>query len=266
MGWAENKVTACEKMIVELRRTIAGEYGDVEWIPTQFLADIDQIITTTEIAVSAGYLPFGVAPEPEPEPDLDMSEAKLLARWLWDRGLTIHDVAHTTDRVVASAGLPGVDPQAWVMAADLMDRLEVRATTEPDLPMLARHHMNDRAQWLGLPAPSPAEPTTAPADPFRHGSVAEANRLAKAKTLARWLWDRGIDGDTLLDFTDKYRREIARTAGVNPPSSLTTWSTACSLITHMELREAAEPEIAAVARHHLAEREQWATDPHAART
>jgi hypothetical protein len=34
-------------------------------------------------------------------------------------------------------------------------------------------------------------------DPFRHGAHAEANRMLKARQLARWLWDRDIGGDQM---------------------------------------------------------------------
>lgn len=262
MGWAQNKVAAYEQMIVQMRRLIAGENGSTEEVPKSFLADLDQIVTTTEVAVAGGYLPFGPTPAVEMLPaDLARPSAKRLARWLWDRNLTVHDAAHQPQRVAAAAGVENLAPQTWIIVADLMAKMESRAEREPDSPTVARNHLNDRAQWAGLPAVVPD--TETPADPFRHGSTAEANRKAKAKQLARWLWDRGIDGATLLGFTDKYRREIARAAGVNPPSSLATWQVVTALIAKMEVKLAADPDLAAVVRHHLDEHDGWVTDPHA---
>ncbi|MCS3494542.1 hypothetical protein M2368_003574 [Arthrobacter sp. JUb119] len=137
--------------------------------------------------------------------------------------------------------------------------------------------MGDRDRWLtarseepspeqiahdGRPSSSGAQPDSSPADPFRQGTVATSNRRAKAKLLARWLWDRDIDGATVLGFTDKYRRVIAREAGVNPPSTLETWEIADDLMAKMEIKLKADPRLPAVKRHHLDERSQWATDPH----
>ncbi len=78
--------------------------------------------------------------------------------------------------------------------------------------------------------PAPVKPAI---DPFRHGTKAEANRLQKAKELARWLWDRNIGGEQVLGFTNKWRNKIARAAGVNPPSTLETWTVAAELMERM---------------------------------
>ncbi|RAX48177.1 hypothetical protein DQ353_16445 [Arthrobacter sp. AQ5-05] len=117
---------------------------------------------------------------------------------------------------------------------------------------------------LAAAEPEPAEPAPAAAkpasDPFRHGAHAEANRLTKARELARWLWDRNISGEQVLGFTNKWRNKIARAAGVNPPSTLETWTVAVDLMTRMEELAASGTQPEASERHHLDEHEQWATE------
>ena len=112
--------------------------------------------------------------------------------------------------------------------------------------------------------PVAAEPVAAPAkpatDPFRHGAYAEANRMTKAKQLARWLWDRDIKGEQVLGFTNKWRNKIARAAGVNPPSTLETWTVAVELMSRMEELAGTGTQPEASERHHLDEHEQWATE------
>ena len=116
------------------------------------------------------------------------------------------------------------------------------------------------------PAPVAAEPVAEPApakpaiDPFRHGTKAEANRLQKAKELARWLWDRNIGGEQVLGFTNKWRNKIARDAGVNPPSTLETWTVAAELMERMQQLADSGTQPGASERHHLDEHEQWATE------
>lgn len=107
------------------------------------------------------------------------------------------------------------------------------------------------------PAPAPAKPAL---DPFRHGSKAEANRLQKAKELARWLWDRNIGGEQVLGFTNKWRNKIARAAGVNPPSTLETWTVAAELMDRMQQLADSGAQPGAGERHRLDEHEQWATE------
>jgi hypothetical protein len=105
--------------------------------------------------------------------------------------------------------------------------------------------------------PAPAKPAT---DPFRHGAYAEANRLTKARQLARWLWDRNINGEQVLGFTNKWRNKIARAAGVNPPSTLETWTVAVELMGRMEQLAGPGTQPGVSERHHLDEHEQWATE------
>lgn len=107
------------------------------------------------------------------------------------------------------------------------------------------------------PAQIPAKPAI---DPFTHGAHAEANRLAKARQLARWLWDRNIDGEQVLGFTNKWRNKIARAAGVNPPSTLETWTVAVELMGRMAQLADSGTQPGASERHHLDEHEQWVSE------
>lgn len=112
------------------------------------------------------------------------------------------------------------------------------------------------------PAPVPSADAAAPAtDPFSHGAHAVANRQLKARTLARWLWDRNISPAQVLGYSNKWRNKIARAAGVNPPSTLETWTVAAELMGAMEQLKASGTQPVASERHHLDEHEQWATEP-----
>jgi hypothetical protein len=57
-----------------------------------------------------------------------------------------------------------------------------------------------------------------------HDQRAEANRTAKAVTLARWCWDRAIAPESIEAWDDRMRRQVARTCGVTPPHDDTTWA------------------------------------------
>lgn len=128
---------------------------------------------------------------------------------------------------------------------------------EPDaLEPAPREHVQVEPV-VAEPVPAPAKPAT---DPFRHGAYAEANRLTKAKQLARWLWDRNINGEQVLGFTNKWRNKIARAAGVNPPSTLETWTVAVELMGRMEQLAGPGTQPGVSERHHLDEHEQWATE------
>lgn len=145
----------------------------------------------------------------------------------------IQAAAHTIDNgaEIVAIGLPELEPEAAVEPAPV--------TVEP------------------AAAPTPVKPAI---DPFRHGSKAEANRLQKAKELARWLWDRNIGGEQVLGFTNKWRNKIARAAGVNPPSTLETWTVAAELMERMAQLADSGTQPGASERHHLDEHEQWATE------
>lgn len=51
---------------------------------------------------------------------------------------------------------------------------------------------------------------------YAHTPVAERQRREKAKTLARWCYDHGVDG-RILRCPAELRRKAARAAGVTPP-------------------------------------------------
>jgi hypothetical protein len=99
-------------------------------------------------------------------------------------------------------------------------------------------------------------------DPFKHSATAEANRKAKATTLARFLWDRDISGPQVLAFSDKWRRKLARAAAVNPPSSITTWEVAAELLAaKQQWLDRGNHEHAAAARNHLEDQGTWIPEP-----
>ena len=146
----------------------------------------------------------------------------------------VHSIKNSPE--IVAVGLPDLEPE-----------LAVPETAEPAAEDPAVHE----------PVPAPAK---AAIDPFRHGAYAEANRLAKARQLARWLWDRDIDGEQVLGFSNKWRNKIARAAGVNPPSTLETWTVAVDLMVRMQQLADSGTQPEASERHHLDEHEQWATE------
>lgn len=150
------------------------------------------------------------------------------------RGI-IETAVHTIENSpeIVAVGLPDLEP------GDAETGLDEPAVLEP-----------------AAVEPAPAESKT-PVDHFSHGAYAEANRLMKARALARWLWDRNISGEQVLGFTNKWRNKIARASGVNPPSTLETWTLAAELMGRMEQLTGSE----ASARHHLDEHDQWANEP-----
>lgn len=99
-------------------------------------------------------------------------------------------------------------------------------------------------------------------DSFKHSAQAESNRRAKATELARFLWDRDIDGNQMLAFSDKWRRKLARAAAVNPPSSIATWQATAELLAAkkqwLERGNQAHP---AAARAQLEDQGAWFPEP-----
>ncbi|MGL3806378.1 hypothetical protein ACSYDW_09800 [Paeniglutamicibacter sp. R2-26] len=155
---------------------------------------------------------------------------------------------------IASA-VHAIDTGAEIVAIGLPE-LEPEAGPGPELatvdePLLAGSEPEP------VPVPAPAKPAI---DPFRHGTKAEANRQQKAKELARWLWDRNISGEQVLSYTNKWRNKIARAAGVNPPSTLETWTVAAELMERMAQLAESGSRPGASDRHHLDEHEQWAIE------
>jgi hypothetical protein len=147
---------------------------------------------------------------------------------------------------IVAVGLPELEPDALEPATVEPENVEPVVDDPAALEPVAAE-----------PVAAPAKPAT---DPFRHGAYAEANRLAKAKQLARWLWDRDIKGEQVLGFTNKWRNKIARAAGVNPPSTLETWTVAADLMERMQQLADSGTQPEASERHHLDEHEQWANE------
>ena len=155
----------------------------------------------------------------------------------------IESAVHAIDSgaEIVAIGLPELEPEEGPGPA--------RATV--DEPVLVE------PEPKAEPVPAPAKPAI---DPFRHGTKAEANRQQKAKELARWLWDRDISGEQVLSYTNKWRNKIARAAGVNPPSTLETWTVATELMERMAQLAGSGSRPGASDRHHLDEHEQWAIE------
>ncbi|MCU6479039.1 hypothetical protein [Arthrobacter sp. A2-55] len=249
-------IAAYRQMTRALRKLIDGP--DAVSLPIHFLAEIDQILTTTEIAIKHGELPFAEQP--------DRKIVQALARWLWDRGFGSEELLSLPkERRAVLSTAAGAEPTdiLWSETARLIAKMEARASSEPSSPLVVRNHLDEESQWRPEYVGASSKPPAPKPDPFKNSPRAEANRKAKAKVLARWLWDRNIDGATLLGFTPKYLREIARAAGANPPSTIDTWNVAVGLMAKMEARAAAEPNSPVTTRNYLDEHEKWATDPHA---
>ncbi|WP_411731347.1 hypothetical protein [Paeniglutamicibacter sp.] len=150
----------------------------------------------------------------------------------------IQTAVHTIDNAaeIVAIGLPDFEP-------------------EPVEPVVAGLAVAESV--AAEPAPASSNPAV---DHFSHGAYAAANRQLKAKQLARWLWDRNINGEQVLGFTNKWRNKIARAAGVNPPSTLETWTVAAELMERMAQLDGSGLPTDASGRHHLDEHEQWATE------
>jgi len=65
---------------------------------------------------------------------------------------------------------------------------------------------------------------------FATNGHAEEQRGKKARVLATWCWAHGLDGPALSGLDDAARRHVARTAGVNPPSTWATWAVVVGLL------------------------------------
>ena len=79
--------------------------------------------------------------------------------------------------------------------------------------------------------------STPPAHFFAHNTLAEARRLEKARVLARWCYDRGIDA-RILAVAPERLRYVARQAGVAPPhhedTGSPTWQLVAELLTQRQ--------------------------------
>lgn len=79
--------------------------------------------------------------------------------------------------------------------------------------------------------------SASPATSYAHSAFAESRRRDKARTLARWCYDRGIDA-RILDVAPDRLRLVARLAGVAPPhqeaTGSPTWQLVADLLTQRE--------------------------------
>lgn len=94
-------------------------------------------------------------------------------------------------------------------------------------------------------------------DGFRSSARSVANRAAKAKTLARFLWARHLGAEEVGSYDRAELRALARAAGVNPPSTLETWNAALELVAAKEAWLAAHPGHPAGERLHLDDAWRW---------
>lgn len=82
-------------------------------------------------------------------------KARKIARWCWDRGLTVSDVLSADDarrRAWARAALvtPPSTMETWRAVNDAMNAQEGFAEDNPGHPSVKRPHLDERAAWLGV--------------------------------------------------------------------------------------------------------------------
>lgn len=94
---------------------------------------------------------------------------------------------------------------------------------------------------------------------YAHSEYAERNRVKKAHTLARWLYERDMSAAHLYAATPPLLRAWARAAGVTPPSTMETWDATVDALDVLEGWAEANPDHPAAARPHVAERAAWLT-------
>ena len=98
---------------------------------------------------------------------------------------------------------------------------------------------------------------TATVPDFAHTRGAERNRILKAKVLARWLWERDLTYEDVLEVDDSRRRQWARDAKVTPPNTMETWEAVRDALAAMAGYAEAHPDHPSVARPHEDERATW---------
>lgn len=94
---------------------------------------------------------------------------------------------------------------------------------------------------------------------YGHTNKAEVNRVKKARTLARWCYDRDLTVEDVGDAAAPTLRAWARAAGVLPPSTGETWDTVIVSIGMLEVWAGHNPEHPSAARPHADERSKWLT-------
>lgn len=85
--------------------------------------------------------------------------------------------------------------------------------------------------------------------------------MDKATALARYIWERGIDGPELLELTDAVRRKLARAADITPPSTMETWTIVAELLDKKKEWASANPAHPAAAPAHADEKIMWVKPP-----
>ncbi|MET4047613.1 MULTISPECIES: hypothetical protein [unclassified Rhodococcus (in: high G+C Gram-positive bacteria)] len=96
---------------------------------------------------------------------------------------------------------------------------------------------------------------------FAHSEQAAKSRRDKATALARFVWERGIDSEELLELTDATRRKLARAADISPPSTMETWTIAAELVDSKCAWALANPNHPAAKPKHADEKIMWVKPP-----
>ena len=75
---------------------------------------------------------------------------------------------------------------------------------------------------------------SAPAVDYANNGVAVKDREVKARKIALWCWTHGVAPERVGELDDALRRRVARSAGVNPPSTWDTWAVVVRKLEHAE--------------------------------
>jgi hypothetical protein len=96
---------------------------------------------------------------------------------------------------------------------------------------------------------------------FAHSEQAAKSRQDKATALARYVWERDIDGSELLAMTDAARRKLARAADITPPSTLETWTMTAELLDRKNEWASSNPAHPSASPKHADEKIMWVKPP-----
>ncbi len=96
---------------------------------------------------------------------------------------------------------------------------------------------------------------------FAHSEQAAKSRQDKARALARYIWERGIDSTELLGLSDAVRRKLARAANIHPPSTMETWTITADLLDTKNQWASANPSHASATPEHTDEKIMWVKPP-----
>lgn len=96
---------------------------------------------------------------------------------------------------------------------------------------------------------------------FAHSDQAAKSRQEKATTLARYVWDHGIEGAELLALDDATRRKLARAADLHPPSTMETWTIVAELLDRKSEWASANPGHPGAKPEHADEKIMWVKPP-----